>query len=321
MNMKKYVSKHQIEYAKRIDLLFYLQTFEPQELVHLRGDTYCTKTHDSLKISHGKWCWWSRHIGGKTALDYLVKVRSMEFTDAVRLLNGTGQCLPPVAPTQKLDMPRRFELPKANKDNKRVVAYLKGRGIDGKIIDYCIETNRIYEGRQYSNAVFIGFDSMGTPRYATMRGTSLYSDFRLDVPGSDKRHCFSVMADGQSDTVCIFESAIDLLSYATLLNMKGCEWRDLNYLSLGGVYLSKENVSETMLPLALSQYLKEHPGTRNIVFCLDNDDAGRQATLSITEILHNDYTVTDSPPSKGKDYNDLLVSLRKLQKSKNEVER
>ena len=52
-----------------MDLLTYLRRFEPQELVHIGGDTYATRTHDSLKISNGKWCWWSRNIGGTNALD------------------------------------------------------------------------------------------------------------------------------------------------------------------------------------------------------------------------------------------------------------
>ena len=167
----------------------------------------------------------------------------------------------------------------------------------------------------------MGFDLVGAPRYATMRGTSLHSDFRLDVPGSDKRHCFSIMAEKQSDTVCVFESAIDQLSYATLLKWKGFEWRNINYISLGGIYLSKENASENLLPLALSQYLKEHPNTRNILLCLDNDDAGRQAAKMISGLLVKDYIVTDSPPPKGKDYNDMLMASLNLQKRREAYER
>ena len=64
-----YVTKEMIDRAKEMDLLTYLQTYEPQELVHFGGSTYCTREHDSLKISNGKWCWFSRGIGGKTALD------------------------------------------------------------------------------------------------------------------------------------------------------------------------------------------------------------------------------------------------------------
>ena len=60
-------------------MLTYLQTYEPQELVHFGGSTYCTREHDSLKISNGKWCWFSRGIGGCSALDYLIKVKEMPF--------------------------------------------------------------------------------------------------------------------------------------------------------------------------------------------------------------------------------------------------
>ena len=39
---------------------------------------------------------------------------------------------------------------------------------------------------------------------------------------------------------------------------------------------------------------------------LDNDEAGRKATLDITEKLQGPYKVLDAAPSKGKDVNDLL---------------
>lgn len=43
------------------------------------GNVYCTREHDSLKISNGKWYWWSRGIGGVSALDYLIKVKEYSF--------------------------------------------------------------------------------------------------------------------------------------------------------------------------------------------------------------------------------------------------
>jgi hypothetical protein len=78
-----YVTPEQIEQAKQMDLLTYLQNFEPQELVQFSGDVYTTRTHDSLKISNGKWCWWSHGIGGRSALDYLIKVRGMSLPEEV----------------------------------------------------------------------------------------------------------------------------------------------------------------------------------------------------------------------------------------------
>ncbi len=92
------VTKEQITKAREWDLLSYLQTYEPQELKRCGPNEYCTRTHDSLRISHGKWCWFSRGIGGRSALDYLINVRNMGFVDAVKTLCGT--IAPPVQKAQ-----------------------------------------------------------------------------------------------------------------------------------------------------------------------------------------------------------------------------
>ena len=52
------------------------------KLVRVSGSTYCTREHDSLKIFNGKWHWFSRGIGGRNALDYLVKVKETRHADA-----------------------------------------------------------------------------------------------------------------------------------------------------------------------------------------------------------------------------------------------
>ena len=72
-----YIPPEVVVRAREMDLLTYLRTYEPQELVHFGGNTYCTREHDSLKISNGKWCWFSRGIGGYSALDYLIKVKEI----------------------------------------------------------------------------------------------------------------------------------------------------------------------------------------------------------------------------------------------------
>jgi hypothetical protein len=154
-----YVTLEQIERAKQMDLLTYLQYYEPQELVHFSRNVYTTRTHDSLKISNGKWCWWSRGIGGRSALDYLIKVRGMPFPEAVIQIDGQAAIAPPVlSRTQEPIEPKKLLLPEKNENNDRVIAYLTRRGIHSTLIDYCIQTRRLYESRDYHNAVFIGFD-------------------------------------------------------------------------------------------------------------------------------------------------------------------
>lgn len=50
-----YIPPEVVAKAKEMDLLTYLKNYEPGELVHFGGSTYCTRTHDSLKISNGKY--------------------------------------------------------------------------------------------------------------------------------------------------------------------------------------------------------------------------------------------------------------------------
>ena len=101
-----------IEQARRVDLLTYLQTCEPQELIHVSGNVYCTKTHDSLRISNGKWCWFSRGIGGYSALDYLIKVNGYSFLEAMETISGRAAIPPPsFVPASKGEKPKHLLLP------------------------------------------------------------------------------------------------------------------------------------------------------------------------------------------------------------------
>ena len=82
-----YIPPEVVARAREMDLLTYLRTYEPQELVHFGGSTYCTREHDSLKISNGKWCWFSRGIGGYSALDYLSeKVQKLSLVARLKLI-------------------------------------------------------------------------------------------------------------------------------------------------------------------------------------------------------------------------------------------
>ena len=295
-----YVSPDQVEKARQMDLLTYLRTYEPDELVHVGGNTYCTRTHDSLKISNGKWYWFSRSVGGYSALDYLMEVQNIPFIQAVEQLSAQAAALPPVVRQEKT---RVLLLPKANADTAKAEAYLQGRGIDPEIIRFCIQTGRLYESDPHHSVVFVGRARYDKPRYANIRGTT--SSFKGEANGSDKRFSFSIPAQG-SDTVHLFESAIDLLSYATMRKRRSEEWNTEHLLSLAGVYRPKKELRESSLPLALKQYLQDHPGIRKIVLRLDRDAAGKESMNALYALLSDRYDVTAKLPRCGKEYNDAL---------------
>lgn len=296
-----------IEQARQIDLLSYLRAYEPSNLVRIGGNVYCTREHDSLKISNGKWYWWSRGIGGVSALDYLIKVKDYGFVEAVEALTGVSTEWIPPPQTPKKDEPKVLLLPPKNKDCSRVMQYLFGRGIDYQLIQDCIADGTVYESADYHNAVFIGKDKSGTPKYAALRST-LGSTFKQDASGSDKRYSFRLLTKEPKDTVHLFEAAIDLLSYATYLKCEGKDYGKENLLSLSGVYQPKKELSESKVPIALSTYLKENPQIKTVVLHLDNDKTGRLCTAALKELLQNEYEIVDDPPPVGKDFNDFLLS-------------
>ena len=106
----------------------------------------------------------------------------------------------------------------------------------------------------------------------------------------------------------MFESAIDALSYLTLLKLRGQDWRVANTLSISGIYQPRKDGS-IRFPVALEQYLKDNPGVKRIVLCLDNDAPGRAAASAIKEALTG-YEIIDNPPRRGKDYNDQLQLVK-----------
>ena len=112
-----YIPPEVVEKAREMDLLTYLKSYEPQELVHFGGNTYCTREHDSLKISNGKWCWHSRGIGGKNALKYLIEVKNIPFTEAVEIITGQAAVMPSVSrsPAVSPPKPKVLLLPKVNR--------------------------------------------------------------------------------------------------------------------------------------------------------------------------------------------------------------
>lgn len=297
-----YVTQEQLAQARKTDLLTYLLQYAPDELVRCGSGVYTTRTHDSLKLSNGKWYWWSRGVGGVSALDYLIVAEGLSLPDAVERICGGGTYCPtkPLLPAPQA--PRPFQLPPRHSDCRRAVAYLMGRGIDPEIIRHCIHTGLLYEDAKHHNCVLVGYCGQ-TPRYAFLRGTLTGSRFLGEAAGSDKRYSFRFPRQPiPGGSLSVFEGAIDALSYLTLCKQAGEDWQQENVLSLSGVYQTR--AGESKLPLALEQYLKDNQVSR-IALRLDSDTPGRLAAQELVCLLDG-YHVTDCPPQGAKDYNELL---------------
>lgn len=305
-----WVTDEQIARAKEVGILEYLQAHEPYNLKRDGPNRYILRDHDSFVISKGKWCWNSRGFGSKTgrALEYLVKVRGYSFTDAVLELCGDAPVFhdrkPVNPPPPKKQQP--FALPPRNRDDARAIAYLQSRGIDREIIDLCIRAGTLYESKKYHNCAFIGYNREGKARFACVRGTT--SNFRQDMESSDKRYGFCFPAGiPPGRELMAAESPIDALSLATLRKMESPGWNSRHYLALGGTS-----------PLALIQYLTDHPEIEHITLCLDNDKAGCEGAEKIMAAVFacgsfrgRSLSFTVEPPPIGNDYNDTLQDVQR----------
>ena len=274
------------------------------------GRYYSTKEMDSLRIKNRRtWYRYSERVGGD-AITFLQHFCGRSFPEAVEDLlafHGRARDAPAERSRQTEqapELPKPFALPPRHTDARRVYAYLKKRGVSPQIIRSFISAGLLYEDSEHHNCVFIGFQGE-RPRYGALRGTLSQSAFKGDIPGSDKRFSFAVPRQaGSRGTLCVFECAIDALSYLTIIKAKGQDWRQANCLSLAGIYQPREN-GQIKFPLALDQYLKDNPHIETVVLCLDSDEVGRAASRAISDRLEG-YTVIDNPPRGAKDYNDLL---------------
>ena len=341
------LTEEQISKARSVDLLDYLQTYEPSNVRPSKGRTneHYMVEHDSLKMSNGKWFRHSTQEGGYSALDFLIKVRGAHFVDAVLTLTG-GNALSayktaennrnqqsakkPIPqqqskshqqphqsrqpPSQKQQQPQKpFVLPKPNRNNDRVLAYLRGRGIERDVIHRCIKAGILYESSKHT-CVFVGNDENSKARFAFER--SMADDTKKDVSGSSKKYGFclppkalqseqptnSGNEQGKS-VLAVFESPVDALAHASVHEIGQTGW-DGHRLSLGGVSSA-----------ALNGFLERNPQITAIQLCLDNDRAGQDATKRIiTELLsdkrYSQMKITVAPPPIGKDYADTMLAIK-----------
>jgi len=323
------VTAAQLELARSVDLLSYLQANEPQELRRSSANEYRTVGHGSLVISNGKWFWNRGGFGGVSALDYLVRVRGIGFVAAVEAACGGRQSAEyfplsaersrregkvarsngaaaqddggvsreerSIAHDGGVTARKALVLPPPVRFPARMVAYLQERGISADVIRRCISDGTLYESRYRDSpvCVFVGRDETSAARFACVRGIG--TDLKQDCAGSDKRFSFALPArNSDSEKVVVTESPIDAMSHACL------------FPGFGGHRLSLGGTSD----VALRAFLERKPQVSEVSLCLDNDAAGRSATERIRVMLATDYPhigVTVAPPETGKDYNALLV--------------
>ena len=183
-------TEEQKERAAAVDLEAFLR-HRGEKLITSGRDKRLASDH-SITIRGNEWFDHATCKGGH-AISFVQTYMRVSYPEAVTLLlGGEIGAEYPRASERKEEPPKPFELPEANKDVRRVFAYLmKNRQIERNVVSHFVKEKVLYEDAQYHNAVFVGTDEDGIPRHAHKRSTNSYGKaFRINIEGSDPRHSF-----------------------------------------------------------------------------------------------------------------------------------
>lgn len=250
-------------------------------------------------------------VGGKTALDYLIKVCGMSFLEAALLIY---RCITEQPPVYQKAYHMKKNLVTLNcqiyVQPQNMFNYLVNeRCIDRDIVNFYYLKGYIYECQTDHSVIFIGYDEKGKERFASKRATN--DNWKKDVYGSDKHYSFRLV-NKTNDVLHVFESPIDLMSFQTLEKQKGRSWNHENYLSLGGASNAGKDIEDSILPIALEHFLMSNKQIKEIILHLDNDRAGYETSEKIKHHLSGRYEIFDRSPKRFKDINEVLLNYIQL---------
>ena len=279
--------------ANAVDLVEFLR-FKGEPLIR-EGSEYRLGSNHSVTVRDNEWYDHAAEKGGGP-VTFLKEFYGMNYAEAVLALidKDVSELCPQVtAPLEKVKKP--FELPPANKDNRRVFAYLlKHRHLDREVLTTFVRQGLVYEDQKYHNAVCVGRDQDGTPRHAHKRSTNSQGKaFRVTVEGSDFRYAFNW--PGASGHLLVFEAPIDMLSFISKFH--DSDWQRHSYVALCGTS------SQPLLGM-----LERCLSIDTVHFALDNDQAGQLATRRLAKLVREKGLAVNALVPVLKDWNDDLCA-------------
>jgi len=208
----------------------------------------------------------------------------------------------------------KMELDETDERYSRLFAYLnKTRKISYKTISEFVDRKLISQDKK-GNINFKFIDENGEISYSKKGSTN--KSFNYIDPDADIRG-FRYKPDNlkleEVKTIYVFESPIDLMSFADITNINN---KNAVYMSMNGL---KHN--------SIIKNLEDFPNIGSIHLCVDNDIAGKNFIQIMRElckskehkILEN-KSIIDHRPEKSKDWNDFLkyiVSITEMDQIKN----
>ncbi|MEC3885502.1 toprim domain-containing protein [Halobacillus sp. HZG1] len=306
--MAKHVSADQVEVARNVDLIDYLE--RKGEPLKREGKYYRHQVNDSLVIKDQMYAWNSRDEKGAGVINFAKMFYGMSFPEAVLDLNEQGYKLKDNIQEQKPKEPYQYPSHYEVNDRTKAKDYLTNeRKIHPKIINW-LESKDLIAQDKLGNVVFkwkhqgeiVGSDRQGT---STMKDGRMFKGIDRNSHGSAG---FSVDI-GKPNSIHFFESPIDALSYWSIKKEK---LQNTRLVSMSGLK------RQTMID-EIKRMGKEGYKLKKITFCTDNDKAGREFAGKNHGLFTKYLSSTDL--SRLKDWNDELKISWKRNSRKESSER
>ena len=254
------------------------------------GREFRTPNDPSITVRGNKWFDHSKREGGY-AVSFVQRYYRLPYQEAVLLLLGRKNGKSYEQAKSAKEAPKPFTLPEPYGTMRRMYAYLmRQRHIDREVISYFVHEKLLYEDKHH-NCVFVGPDGSGEAKHAHIRSTNSEGRvFRMNIESSASEHCFH--KNGTDKSLYVFEAPIDLLSHITLYPYG---WQEHSYVACCGTSIQP-----------VLERLRQNPKLDTVYLCLDNDDAGNDASDRMTDTLEDMGLEVQRLCPVCKDWNDDL---------------
>lgn len=317
---KKPVPKELVLQAQNADIVDVIEN-QGDVVLHVSDKYAKLAEHDSFVIDKQKnsFHWNSQDLKGNS-INYLKSVHDYSFRNAIKELTLNDEYKTKEVNVNKDKEPFVFKPNELSDDTSKAKEYLVNhRGINEDLVDTLIGKKLIQQDHN-NNAAFLwakNKEVVGMDK----QGTNPEKRFKQVVKNSDEKQGFTI-TNGKPENLYVFESSIDLLSYASMYNPANARMVSMAGLKPQTYYNSIAQIYEET---------KQPP--KNVVFAVDSDEAGESFMLEhITNKLehresgvtvqnhvasprHQNFEQLGSPKSLEswkdvKDFNDILTNVK-----------
>lgn len=247
--MSKTVSREEIQAARRVDLLTYMESEHP-DLICKAGVNRCSlKAHDSCIITAGKGYSWNSKNETGNGIDFLTRYLGYNFVDAVEALCKFGNI---ISPADNTETSMQLPAPQTG-SQKRLWAYLLGRGLNNDTIREIVLSGS-YETIEHHNIAFVS----NRCTFTELCGTLSKKRFKGVLSGSDPDGYWTIGSGTKK--IYVTESAIDAASLYQLAKNKD----DITCVSMAGLKIG-----------TLHRISRDYQNSK-IILAVDNDNAGNE---------------------------------------------